>query len=119
MDEADMATPEWYRGTQNAAFQSDEICSAAPESGKDTVPYWLRHSGPSIDISKKSRTLDSVMKKGRWRSVTTVMRYGQHERLALAYQSFSDIQIAKFEKCEDLLEVVILGRAAPVVAPLL
>ena len=33
----------------------------------------------------------------------------------MAYQSFSDMQIAYFEKCEDLLEEVILGRAAPVV----
>ena len=34
----------------------------------------------------------------------TVMRYEKHARLALAYQSFSDMQIAHFEKCADLLE---------------
>ena len=76
-------------------------------------------SGPSIDISKQARTLDAIMKRGRWRSVKTVVRYEKHARLVLAYQSFSDVQIAHFERCADLLEAVIVGRVAPVVAPLL
>ena len=41
------------------------------------------------------------------------MRYEKHARLALAYQSFSDMQIAHFEKCEDVIEGTILGCAAP------
>ena len=30
---------------------------------KDSVPYQMRHSGPSIDISKQSRSLDAIMKR--------------------------------------------------------
>ena len=36
----------------------------------------------------------------------------KYAELGLAYQSFSDMQVAHFVKCADLLEEVILGRAA-------
>ena len=36
------------------------------------------------------------------------MRYETRERLTLAYQSCSDMQIAHFVRCADLLEEVIL-----------
>ena len=50
-------------------------------STKDIVPYQMRQSGPSIDISKRSRSLDATTKRGRWRSVNTVRHLSQKQRL--------------------------------------
>ena len=72
----------------------------------------MGHSGPNVNISKQCRTLDAILlKKERGEIVE------QHAKLDMAYQSFRDMHVVHFVTCADLLEEVILGRAAPVVAP--
>ena len=46
------------------------------------VLYMARHSGPSIDVAEKTRTLDQVQVRGRWASEATVRRYEKHAQLA-------------------------------------
>ncbi|CAE7224534.1 unnamed protein product [Symbiodinium sp. CCMP2592] len=45
------------------------------------TPYQWRHSGPSIDISRRFRTLTEVQKRGRWKSPKSVTRYEKSGRL--------------------------------------
>ena len=49
------------------------------------TPYQWRHSGPSIDISRRLRTLTEVQKRGRWKSQKSVTRYEKSGRLAMNF----------------------------------
>ena len=40
-------------------------------------PHTARHTGPSCDLSTSYRTLDSIMKRGRWKAVNSVHRYAK------------------------------------------
>ena len=45
------------------------------------VPYQMRHSGVSIDLNTKFRSLQKAQKRGRWRQHLSVARYEKHARL--------------------------------------
>ena len=51
--------------------------------------YMVRHSGPSIDVAEKTRTLTEVKARGRWAADTSVRRYEKHSQLTKQWHSLS------------------------------
>ena len=39
------------------------------------TPHCVRHSGPSIDFLRKSRSPEEIMSRGRWKSLKSIQRY--------------------------------------------
>lgn len=79
--------------------------------GLDMTPYQMRHSGPSIDRSRNSRSLLEVQKRGRWRSHKSVARYEKSARLAATFQTLPPPLQHHCLLAEKQLADVMLGRA--------
>ena len=45
------------------------------------VLHSLRHGGPSTDVAMGARSLEEVMKRGRWQSMRSVARYARGGRV--------------------------------------
>ena len=50
------------------------------------VPHQLRHSGPSVDMLKRCRTLMEIKARGKWQTDSSVKRYEGHARLNQEFQ---------------------------------
>ena len=74
------------------------------------VPYQARHSGASIDASRRLRPLLEVQKRGRWQTMKSVTRYEKGGRLAETWKTLTAAQKRHFEVCENNLERIILHR---------
>ena len=85
--------------------------AAATLNIKGLVPYQWRHSGASIDASKRSRTILEIQQRGRWKSFKSVARYEKHGRLATSAQNLPRGLLETALSCEARLEdTVTLGR---------
>ena len=76
----------------------------------EAVPYQARHSGPSIDLALRRRTLDSAKKRGRWRTDRSLHRYEKAGRLQQVANRWTEVQRAHFNRSAELVEALILGR---------
>ena len=83
---------------------------AAKRIGVPVVPYQGRHSGASLDASRRLRPLLEVQKRGRWQTMKSVVRYEKGGRLAETWKTLSAAQKRHFELCESSLERIILHR---------
>ena len=91
-----------------------EFKAAARDIGlPDLVPYQARHSGASIDIAGRHRSLAEVQRRGRWKTLASVQRYERHAQLGKSAQTLSDRQRFVFRFALDHLEELILGRLPP------
>ena len=86
--------------------------------GLSLVPYQARHSGPSHDRAHGLRSQLEVMKRGRWQSLKSVVRY---EKGALLSKTFNDYPAAtqawlsaRASECEDIM---LRGRPLSVLPP--
>ena len=77
------------------------------------VPYEARHSGPSIDAARLCRSRQEIKARGRWAQDRSVLRYEQRARLVRSFNELSAEQQALAERCEEMLEAMILGRCRP------
>ena len=82
-----------------------------------TVPYQLRHSGPSADRAEGRRSLPEVKKRGCWKSDRSVLRYEKAGRLATSARQISPAVQAYLVECERMIAEIMLGRVPPVRAP--
>ena len=48
-------------------------------------PYQIRHGAASTEVLCRKKSLEEVMKKGRWQTLTSVRRYEQGSRLAQVF----------------------------------
>ena len=94
------------------------LASACRRLNLKVVGYQMRHSGASMDRADGSRSLEAVQKRGRWQAQKSVRRYEKHGRLNESWKSLSASQQSYFEKCEKLLEGVIVGGVPPPSLPL-
>ena len=78
--------------------------------GIDITPYQLRHSGPSKDRSRNSRSLLEVQKRGRWKSHKSVARYEKSGRLAANFQMLPVVLQQHCLAAESHLVEVMLGQ---------
>ena len=87
--------------------------------GVNVVPYQLRHSGASWDRLQRHRSLEQIMKRGRWGCMRSVARYEKSARVAADYAKLTAVQKNVFEKAlKDLKAHVLEGRTLVVPAGL-
>ena len=48
------------------------------------TPHLARHGGASEDFARRKRTLDEIMKRGRWRDKRSVVRYEKSGMLLIS-----------------------------------
>ena len=79
------------------------------------VPYQLRHSGASHDRLHRLRSQDEVMKRGRWTTTQSVLRYEKHGRAQVAANSYRTEVSYYSSLCEARLGqfVLVTDRHAP------
>eukprot|EP00435_Cladocopium_sp_Y103_P034787 s2991_g9.t1 len=79
------------------------------------TPYQTRHSGPSIDRAKGHRTQLEVMKRGQWKSQSSVVRYEKAARLAATFNTLPMELQSHARLCEEELGGIMLGTRKPIV----
>ena len=72
-------------------------------------PYQMRHSGPSIDLADKRRSLEEAQRRGRWAQPRSMMRYERRARLAAEWAKVPEATRNICETAAARLEAVILG----------
>ena len=72
-------------------------------------PYQMRHSGPSIDLADKRRSLDEAQRRGRWAQPRSMMRYERRARLAAEWAKVPEATRRTCETAAARLAAVILG----------
>ena len=84
-----------------------------------TVPYQVRHSGPSADFASGDRGLVEIKKRGQWLSDKSVRRYEKSGRLAFG-QRFERAEISAYLHMAEkkLPEVLLFGKPTPPLPPL-
>lgn len=91
---------------------------AALRLPSDTVMYQLRHAGASADLLAGRRKLPEVLLRGRWKSLSSVRRYGKPGQVQRRY-NLLDSEVKGF--CEWSLEhlaELLEGRMAPRCCPM-
>ena len=102
-------TPLWDFDYREYAQVFQEV---AARLGVEATPYQTRHSGPSIDRSRDSRSLVEVQKRGQWRAHKSVTRYEKSARLAKTWEGLNPHFKAHAEWCEQNLGGILLGHVA-------
>ena len=72
-------------------------------------PYSARHSGASIDRALNERPLDLVRKRGRWKQMSSVVRYDKTGRLNDAWRALDTEVKAYCLECVRVLNTVLLA----------
>ena len=84
---------------------------AAAKLGWPTAcPYQMRHSGPSIDLADRRRSMEEAQRRGRWTQPRSMMRYERRARLAAEWAKVPQATRARCEECAAHLAELILGR---------
>ena len=73
-------------------------------------PYHSRHSGPSIDRSRKYRSQLEVQKRGQWKSNKSVVRYEKAARLARTWEQIPTKTKEYSQACEAAFDDIMTGR---------
>ena len=74
------------------------------------VPYQMRHSGPSIDLADRRRTLAEAQRRRRWAQASSMARYERRARLAAEWAKVPTVTRTRCEASVGRLEELILGR---------
>ena len=74
------------------------------------IPYQSRHSGPSIDVARRLRTLAEVQRRGQWKAQKSVLRYEKEARLTESWNHLPLHTRVLLEACESHLEDVLYNR---------
>ena len=78
--------------------------------------YALRHGGASTDAPLRTRPLNEIKSRGRWRTDSSVRRYNKHARLLKQLELLPDRTKAYGAEIEGSLDAI-LGRRARAPAP--
>ena len=89
-----------------------EFKAAVKELGSTeyVIPYQSRHSGPSIDVARRLRTLAEVQRRGQWKAQKSVLRYEKEARLTESWNLLPLHIRVLLEACETHLEDVLYNR---------
>ncbi|CAK0882062.1 unnamed protein product, partial [Prorocentrum cordatum] len=79
--------------------QAVQLAAAEIGAGKLTL-YQLRHSGASIDASRRTRSLGEIRRRGCWVQAKSMHRYEHGSRLSAEYERFPADQRRLYEACE-------------------
>ena len=72
---------KWWRWAAKA------VCGDSNGAG---APHSARHSGPSRDLTTGYRSLEQIMKRGRWKALTSVHRYAKPHAYYACLSKLSD-----------------------------
>ena len=86
------------------------MCLDKREVTTPIVPFQLRLSGVSIDVTRGGRQLDEAQKRGQWRATASVARYERHPRSAGASHTLRPGQRARFMVFEARLGATLHRR---------
>jgi len=81
------------------------------------VPYELRHAGPSWERLLNLRTLAEVQKRGRWKTLKSVMRYEKAGRLQQEMARMEPSLRHHLEECARLVVGCVRGAVAAPAPP--
>jgi hypothetical protein len=76
------------------------------------VPYSFRHAGASHDLVTKERTTAEVKARGRWRSDSSLRRYGKPAKELAAKDKLDPLILQDGRTVESLLDKVFRGEVA-------
>lgn len=79
----------------------------------DLVPYICRHVGASRDRINKTRTEEGIMKVGRWRARSSMLRYDKAGQLLKEASKLAATQQRRGEAIVQRIGDVLMGRWAP------
>lgn len=88
----------------NRAFRA-----AAAELGLDLVPYQARHGGATHDRWDRTRSLEEVRKRGRWRSEQSTRRYEKHGKLQGKLGALPPATLAHLVWCAKNVDALLSG----------
>lgn len=74
------------------------------------VAYQMRHSGPSIDLADRRRTLAEAQRRGRWAQPRSMLRYERRARLAAEWAKLSPDLRRECEQSVNRVGDVCLSR---------
>ena len=77
------------------------------------VPYQLRHSGASADRLANHRSLLSIMKRGRWKSLKSVNRYEKSAKMMQAATRYPAGLLEHGQRCLQYMENIVTGAMPP------
>lgn len=95
---------------QKAAFLAALERSGATSALGGVHVYQLRHGGASRDFVTKSRSLEEVRRRGRWRSWASVRRYENGSRVAQMLNRLPPSLLDRAMRCADSLGDQVCGR---------
>ena len=105
--------PVWQRAGEGTIWNftyaqyARRFAMAAERLGLTAVvPYSLRHSGASLDALDRSRTLQEIQKRGRWRAHRSLVRYEKAGRIYAEYNRLPAATRAWLEMVAVRLEAV-------------
>ena len=76
------------------------------------APYELRHAGPSWEKLLNLRTQAEVQKRGRWKTLKSVMRYEKAGRLHQEMSKLDPDLRHHLEECARVVGECVQGRIA-------
>eukprot|EP00971_Amphidinium_carterae_P007934 157143-Amphidinium_carterae.1 len=71
----------------------------------------MRHSGASWDALTKSRSLQAIQKRGRWRAASSVSRYEKAGRVAVLFNALPEQTRLLCQHAEAHLSTVLASPA--------
>ncbi|CAK0815512.1 unnamed protein product, partial [Prorocentrum cordatum] len=77
------------------------------------IPYQARHSGPSIDASRRWRTADEVQRRGQWKQARSPIRYEKGARLGESWAGPHPRPQVVCELCGRHFADIVLRRPHP------
>ena len=90
------------------------VQDAGKRLGIEVVAYQARHSGISLDRAFRLRTQEEAMKRGRWSSFRSIVRYQKAGHLNDAWRKLEPTVQAHALVCEEcLVDVYLRGARLP------
>ncbi len=69
----------------------------------------MKHSGPSVDLADRRRSLEEAQRRGRWAQPRSMHRYERRARLAAEWAKLPAATRSTCEGCIERLAELILG----------
>ena len=77
-------------------------------------PYSTRHSGAITDRATNERPLDVVRKRGRWKQMSSVVRYDKTGRVNNAWHALdAEVKACCLEAARRIMGVLLAGEELP------
>ena len=94
-----------YRKIFHEAAQEAQVMMLSP------IPYHLRHTGASMDLTKHWGSVEAVKHRGRWRTDRAMARYLKGGRVANQFRWLPAKVQAHCDLCREHIGEILMGRS--------